>query len=338
MADRAALAGRFLVASGWAGATRRTIAGDASARRYERVTLGQRRAILMDSPPGAADDPADFVKISGHLRGIGLNAPEIHDADLSAGFLLLEDFGDDTFARVLARSPDLETRLYALACDVLVRLQAAGRPDGLADLSADHWADAAMVALDWYRFAVTGDRGDTASLQHVLSDALRRYADGPRVMILRDYHAENLMWLPDRQGLHRAGLLDFQLGQLGQPGYDLVSLLQDARRDVAPSTEADIIARFCAATGADNVAFGESYAVLGIQRALRILGVFARLCLAGGKPGYLGLVPRVWAQLRRNLDALALAPLSELCDSLLPEPTTANLETIARKCAQIPPP
>lgn len=328
----------FLAQIGWDSATRQGLAGDASARRYERLIRGDKTAILMDSPPGVADDPADFVAIAGHLRQIGLSAPEIYFADLQRGYLLLEDFGDDTFARVLLQSPAREADLYALASDVLVRLQAAPAPGGLKDLSAEGWAEAAMLSLEWYRFALTKDRADPEPLRTVLADALHRYADGPRVVILRDYHAENLMWLPDRAALNRAGLLDFQLAQMGQPGYDLVSLLQDVRRDVSPGVEESMLTRFCGATGTDQAAFRHGYAVLGVQRALRILGIFARLCLTEGKPGYIRFIPRVWAHLQRNLVALDLAHLTKMCDSLLPAPDATALETIARQCATPPQP
>ncbi|MDG1281292.1 MAG: phosphotransferase, partial [Pseudorhodobacter sp.] len=149
-----------------------------------------------------------------------------------------------------------------------------------------------------------------------------------------DYHAENLLWLPDRKGLARVGLLDFQLAQMGQPGYDLVSLLQDARRDVPPALEAQMIAQF--SQGRADPDFTASYAVLGAQRALRILGIFARLCLVARKPGYLHLIPRVWGQLQRNLAHPALAPLAQLCTDALPAPTPENLERIRRKCATFP--
>ena len=156
------------------------------------------------------------------------------------------------------------------------------------------------------------------------------------MLILRDFHAENLLWLPGRDGLARVGLLDFQLGQMGQPGYDLVSLLQDARRDVMPGTEATMIARFAAATGADPDRFAAHYAVLGAQRALRILGVFSRLALVLGKPGYLPLIPRVWEQLQRNLAHPALVELKAICDKLLPPPTDDALTRIKSKWPTFP--
>ena len=158
--------------------------------------------------------------------------PAVLDADLQRGFLLLEDLGDGIFARLVAADPTCERQLYTAATDVLLHIHRHPAPQGLPELGPQGWADAAAFALDWYRFAVTGDRVDTTDFIRLLTEAVSTHSNGPRVMILRDYHAENLLWLPDRSDAARVGLLDFQLAQMGQPGYDLVSLLQDARRDV----------------------------------------------------------------------------------------------------------
>ena len=338
MTDRLALSQRFLHAAGWGGAARRPLAGDASDRRYDRLTMAGNSAVLMDAPPGKADDPAVFVAVAAYLSGLGLSAPTVFAQDLTSGFLLLEDLGDGLFAREMARDRGLEPRLYAAATEVLVHLQAAPPAANLADLSATDWAEAAGFALHWYRFAITGDRVNPSNFVTTLAALIDAHANGKRVMILRDYHAENLLWLPVRTGLARVGLLDFQLAQLGQPGYDLVSLLQDARRDVAAGIEAQMCRTMILATGADAAAFHSAYAVLGAQRALRILGVFARLCLVGGKPQYLALMPRVWGHLQRNFAHPALAPMARICASLLPEPTPENLIRIGKQCGQTPAP
>jgi aminoglycoside/choline kinase family phosphotransferase len=335
-ANRQARLAAFLAEAGWGRADRQHLAGDASDRRYERLHLGSATTVLMDNAPGGADDPGAFARMAAHLRDLGLSAPKVLAQDLDQGFLLLEDLGDDLFARLLQVDPARETALCAAAVDVLSHLQGRPAPAGLPALTAADWAEAAVFALDWYAFAATGRKPDPAAFRATLGKALRTHADGPRVLILRDFHADNLLWLPDRTGPGRVGLLDFQLGQMGQPGYDLVSLLQDARRDVAPATEAAMIARFTAASGADPGAFGAAYATLGAQRALRILGVFARLCLVAGKPGYLALIPRVWGQLQRNLAHPALADLRTICDAVLPEPTPELLQVIARQCPPSP--
>ena len=286
----------------------------------------------MDAPPGLAEDVADFTRIDRHLRGIGLSAPLIHAADMENGFLLLEDLGDQVFAGLIARDPAMEAPLCRAAVDVLLHLQDQPPLPDLPDLSASDWADAALLVLEWYRFAITGERVDGQGLQRGAGRSTGPVGRGPRVMILRDYHAENLMWLPDRHGLARVGLLDFQLAQMGQPGYDLVSLLQDARRDVSPEVEAGMMRYFAEAKGLAEAAFAPAYAALGAQRALRIIGIFARLCLAEGKPGYLAKIPRVWGQLHRNLAQPELAALRQVCEALLPPPTAENLKRIEAKC------
>lgn len=321
----------FLARAGWGTAARRFLAGDASDRSYDRLTGAQGTAVLMDAPPGKGDDPAVFLQVAEHLLGLGLSAPRCLARDLDHGFLLLEDFGDGSFARLVAEDPSRELPLYAAATDVLCVLQAGAPMAGLGNLTAADWAEAACLALDCYRKAAVGSVGDRAGFRGALEAAISAHADGPRVMILRDYHAENLLWLPDRTGVARVGVLDFQLAQLGQPGYDLVSLLQDARREVSRETEAAMIRRFKDKTGAD-AGFEAAYAVLGAQRALRILGIFTRLCLVAGKPGYLRLMPRVWGQLQRNLAHPANADLARICTALLPEPKPEILSLIGDAC------
>ena len=324
---------RMLDRAGWGAARRRVLAGDASARRYQRLSLAGQSRILMDAPPGITQEVTDFARIDRHLLEIGLSAPVIYAQDLAAGYMLLEDLGDLVFAGLMAQDAGREAPLCCAAIDAMLHLQSHPALPGLPDLSAVGWAEAALVVLDWYRFAITGDRVDGTALKSGLTAALLTYADGPKVMILRDYHAENLMWLPGRAGLARVGLLDFQLAQMGQPGYDLVSLLQDARRDVSVETERLMLQHFVAAKGLTMAEFAPSYAALGAQRALRILGIFARLCLVEGKSGYVALIPRVWGQLQRNLARPELGALQQICAALLPPPTPENLKRIEGLCS-----
>ena len=332
MTDRRALSTSFLDAAGWGSADRAYLAGDASDRRYDRLALGAKTAVLMDTPPEQGDDPATFLKIAGYLLQHGLSAPRCLAQDLSHGFLLLEDLGDGIFAKLIADDPRLEPRLYRAAVDALIYVQSLPIPADLPNLMAADWAKAAGFALTWYRFAITGQQITADAFEAELTDLLGRHADGPRVVILRDFHAENLLWLPDRVGRAQVGLLDFQLAQLGQPGYDLVSLLQDARRDVSPQTVQQMKIHFIGSGGLNASDFEAAYAVLGAQRALRILGVFARLCLAAGKPGYLALMPRVWVHLQQNLSHPSLVALAKICADMLPEPTTQALALIGSKC------
>ncbi len=200
MPDRAALAAAFLAAAGWQSARRTPLAGDASARSYQRLTRDGARAVLMDAPPGQGEEIAPFVRVAEHLRALGLSAPAILARDDRNGFLLLEDLGDDLYARVIPRRPELEADLYRAAVDVLLRVQAAPPLAGLPDASATDWAEAAAFAVDWYALGATGTAPPRDAFIATLRDVLERHADGPRVMILRDYHAENLLWLPERRG------------------------------------------------------------------------------------------------------------------------------------------
>jgi len=326
----------FLARAGWGAADRTHLAGDASARSYERVRLGGKVAVLMDAPPAAGEGTAEFLRIGAHLAGLGLSSPQVYEADESLGFLLLEDLGDALYSSVLQDDPGLERRLYDAAIDVLLTVQAGPMPGDVPDLSPRDWAMAAGFAPDWYVAAITGQRPDAAGFTAVLAQTLADNADAARVLILRDYHAGNLLWLPDRKGVARVGVLDFQQAQGGQAGYDLVSLLQDARRDVDLATEAAGLARFAAGKGVAVDDLSAAYAALGAQRALRIIGIFARLCLVAGKPAYVAMIPRVWRQLQRNLAHPALRALRAECLALLPEPTAENLSQIEVQCGKNP--
>lgn len=300
----------FLASAGWADAALAPLAGDASDRRYWRLSRGTGRAVLMDTPAGAADDPAAFLRVAAHLAALGLSSPAVLAADAGRGLILLEDLGDALYHAHLARHPADEALIYLVATDALAVLQAAPPLPGIPDLSAQGWATTARAALEW-----RGDAGQAAAVAAALAAALAQY---PRkVMILRDFHAGNLIWLPHRRGPARAGLLDFQTAQTGLPAYDLVSLLQDARRDVAPATQAACIRRFCDLTGRTEAGLSGEYAVAGALRALRILGVFARLA-GRGRPQYLAFLPRVWRDLRINLAHPALADLAAACRALPP--------------------
>lgn len=326
----------FIAATGRAGARRVALAGDASMRRYERIHAGGQTAILMDAPPGSGEDVGPFVAIARHLRAIGLSAPEILAEDRGGGLLMLEDLGDDLYARILAAGTMAEAPIYGPAIDVLAHLQAAAAPPGLPDWGVVEMSRASCLAVEWYARAA-GAAQDPAPLGRAVAEALAAVAEPRAVVVLRDYHAENLIWLPGREGLARVGLLDFQNAEMGQAGYDLVSLVQDARRDVAPETAAAMVLRFAAATGREHGALLRACAALGAQRALRIIGVFARLWLRDGKPGYLRLIPRVWGQLQRNLTEPELGPLARVVAATLPEPSDAVLSAIRDRCTPAPP-
>jgi len=339
--ERAAASTAFLAAAGWSAAHRAPLAGDASMRSYERLTMPSgATAVLMDAPPGSGEDVAAFVRIARHLAGLGLSPPAVLAEDLAGGFLLLEDLGDALFSRVVRAAPECETALYAAAAEVLAELQRHPPPPGLPRLDAETMPEQAAIAFDWYLACGSGcpAAGQArADFVAAMAEALKRLAPvGPApALVLRDYHAENLIWLPDRAGPARVGLLDFQLAHAGHPGYDLVSLVEDARRDVsAPAREA-AVARFAADAGRDRAGLEPALAVLGAQRHLRILGVFARLAKRDGKLRYLDLLPRVWGQLQRALAHPALTDLARTA-APLPPPDAALLARLRTPCGPIP--
>ncbi|WP_306006469.1 aminoglycoside phosphotransferase family protein [Aquicoccus porphyridii] len=340
MSSRDALVAGFLARTDWAGATIAPLAGDASNRRYLRLTHPEHGpAVLMDAPPAKGEDVRPFTRIARHLSSLGLSAPAILAEDEANGFLLLEDLGDNLFARTIPRDPALECPLYEAATDVLLTLHTAPLPPGLAPYSPQLMADLAALAFDWYlAHARAPDPGARADFLAAFLPLLERHAGDQTVLIQRDYHAENLLWLPSRHGPARVGLLDFQDAMTGHPAYDLVSLLQDARRDVPPDIEQAMIARYIAGSSQNRDAFETAYHLLGAQRNLRILGVFARLCIRDGKTHYVDLIPRVWGLLQRDLSHPALARVAPLLRAALPEPTPETLRTLKEKCATIPTP
>lgn len=305
----------FLASVGWGSATVLPLAGDASFRRYFRLVEPDRRAVLMDAPP-SHEDVRPFLRVARMLLGAGFSAPEILGEDLARGFLLIEDFGDRLMGPVLTAEPTLEQGVYAQAVDILTALHDRVAPTGLAPYDRAALVREVMVFADWYAKAAgiaVDEAAYIAAWDEVWQDVLAETAARP-VVTLRDYHAENLMLLerPDVQSL---GLLDFQDALAGHPAYDLVSLLQDARRDVPVALEQAMLDRFA---GPGNAAFRASYEVLGAQRNVKILGVFVRLRDRDRRTGYVERLPRVWDYLDRNLAHPRLAPIRAWFDANVP--------------------
>lgn len=303
----------FLTLAGWQSAQCTPMTGDASARQYARLVHKHRSAILMQVPRDGSTRA--FMDIARYLRLNGLAAPEIYAGQPDEGFLLTEDFGDQRFADVAASDADRAPHLYALATDVLIHLSRVPAMNGLKPYDGRTMAEQAGLIFEW---ALPSQPLPDPDLATPLADALKRAARPfdrmPQVTMLRDYHAENLM-LRDAEGIQAAGLLDFQDAMRAHPAYDLVSLLQDARRDVNPAIEQEMTFRYMAQTDCDSTDFYAAYALYGTGRALRILGIFARLAARDGKARYLDFVPRVRANLERNL---AHPHLSEVAKCLEP--------------------
>ena len=339
MKDRDTLIRQFIDRTDWAGARTAPLAGDASNRRYLRLTDPSTgaTAVLMDAPADRGEDIRPFVHIANYLTSLNLSAPRVLAQDADAGLLLLEDLGDDLFANVIPRDPALENSLYSTATDLLADLHTAQPPAGLETYTPAVMADMAALAFDWYRAALRGpDTKARTAFRTAMHTALAAHATQADVLIQRDYHAQNLLWLPDRAGIARVGLLDFQDAMLGHRAYDLVSLLQDARRDVPAQIETTMLDRYIQTTGQDPAAFRTAYNVLGAQRNLRIVGVFARLCIRDGKAHYVDLIPRVWDYLMRDLTDPALADVARLVRDHLPPPTPETLAKVKDQCATSP--
>ena len=241
MTDRVSLAKQFIAHSGWAESTCTLVAGDASNRRYDRLTnRAGETAIFMDAPPDRGEDVKPFVRIAKYLINCGLSAPKIYHQDDIAGFLLIEDLGDAIFARLMESDPRTETPLYEAATDILIELH-THLTLSLPDCDAEWLTQMTAPAFEWYAHDSDGDI--LQRFRDIFLPLTKKLETSKKVVILRDYHAENLLWLPDRTGIAKVGLLDFQDALLGHPAYDLVSILQDARRDVPQDVEAAMIAR-----------------------------------------------------------------------------------------------
>jgi aminoglycoside/choline kinase family phosphotransferase len=322
MTDRDALIAAFLKRAGWEAAERGRLAGDASFRHYDRLRDGERRAVLMDAPP-PKEDVRPFVRIAMHLERLGYSSPRLLAVDLDNGLLLLEDLGDDTYTRLLESGAD-EAALYALAVDLLADLHGQGEqaiPLGLAPYDDDKLLTEAALLTDWFMPAMLGTgtapavRAEYLSLWRELIPVAQAVPD---TLVLRDFHVDNLMRLP-REGLAACGLLDFQDAVVGPVTYDLMSLLEDARRDLSPQLVAAMtelyLDRF---PHLDRDAFAASWAVLAAQRHAKVIGIFTRLAKRDGKPGYLVHIPRVWRLLEAACAHPALARMKGWLDRHLP--------------------
>jgi aminoglycoside/choline kinase family phosphotransferase len=304
----------FLASCGWGGAEILPLAGDASFRRYFRIVHGDRTAVLMDAPP-EHEDVRPFVAVAEWLAGTGLTAPEILARDLDRGLLLLGDFGDWRLREYLDNDPSREGELYELATDVLVHLHQHEPMPGLPPHGLDQWLEELKLFTDWYCPAVglSVNSGDYCAAWTKVLEPVARDGLGP-VTVLRDYHAENVMLVKDREGVAHFGLLDFQDALAGHPAYDLASVLEDARRDVPADIERLMLDRYIAATG-NAQAFERAYWALAAQRNTRILGVFTRLWKRDNKPHYTQFQPRMWGLLERDLARPGLEPVRDWFDA-----------------------
>lgn len=334
---------RLLTETGFDAAQRMPLAGDASTRRYERLILPDRRAILMDAPRSAESAPCPpgatpterrtmgwnatarlaasrveaFVAVAAYLESLGLAPPEIYGADCEAGYAVIEDLGDSLYAQIIPQGAD-EVVLYQEAARVLARVHQAGSPARLQGKAGAAWPlldyDALALEVNADLFVEWLPRAADVRIDDAARARWERVRDGlivkalgfPRAFTIRDYHAENLLWLPERDGLKRVGLLDFQDAVRGWRAWDFAMLLHDARRDVGDAAAEAAIRAYLDATGVGDAEFRRELAVLGAINAMRILGVFSRLAGRDGKQRYLSFMPREWGHLARTLQHPAL--------------------------------
>ncbi len=360
MSDRETEIIAFLERAGWDEAKRHKLPGDASTRRYEKLKLGAKKAVLMDAPKGAeapsepegaspemraklgynalarlaGPNPEAFGAIAKELKMRGFSAPAIMAQDQDLGFMLLEDLGSELFARVLEEEPQKEDQLYKAAIDTLAAIYRSSFPAKMHSGAKQWWVRdydqhalqaEADLFLDWFGADFDKDISEKAKAKwYAIWGELWPLLDKhPKGLALRDFHAENLFWLPKRQSVARVGLIDFQDGLFAHPAYDLVSLLEDARRDVAPELHEPLIKRFCEKAGLKyDEDFKAAYAVMGAQRNAKILGIFVRLAKRDGKPHYRDLIPRVAQHFVRDLAHPALADLKTWVETNLPETFT----------------
>jgi aminoglycoside/choline kinase family phosphotransferase len=343
---------KFLRDAGWGAAMQEPLPGDASTRRYTRLRLDGRTALLMDQPQDAETPAAPanatpderralgynavarlagadcerFIAAAEFLRAHGLSAPAIYAADPANGFVLIEDFGDTLYADVLARGED-EHALYASAIDALAKLHVAEAPASLPRNKPLHaYDETALLAetdlmTEWFLPLALNRKPHVEEIsehRQLWRNALKPILNASPVFVHRDYHAQNLLWLGGREGAARVGLIDFQDAVAGTKSYDLISLLEDARRDVSPELAEAMTKRYLSAMSLDEGLHRAEMAVMAAQRNAKIAGIFARLHTRDSKPRYLSYLPRVWGYLNRDLEHPALAPLKKWYDKTIP--------------------
>ncbi|MGH6878312.1 MAG: aminoglycoside phosphotransferase family protein [Rhizomicrobium sp.] len=363
--ERGEAARAFLAAAGWDDASVTALPGDASTRQYFRVRRNGESAMLMDQPQNAEAVPcppmatpeerqalgynavarlagADcgrFIAAAQFLRSRGLAAPEIYADDAGNGFVLLEDLGDDLYADVLDTGVD-EEMLYGAAIDAIACLHVDRAPPQLSPdaLLYDYDLTACLAETDlmteWFMPLALGRRASADEMEEhrgLWREAIAVVGSQGPVFVHRDYHAQNLFWLPRRSGAGRVGMIDFQDALAGTRSYDVISLLEDARRDVAPELAAAMKERYLAAMKAegrelDRESWTAEAAVMAAQRNAKIAGIFARLASRDGKPRYLAHLPRVWTYLESDLAHPALGRLRAWYDRVIPRETRSAVQ------------
>lgn len=311
------------------------IAGDASFRSYYRYPHKGSTAVMMDAPPEDGEDCRPFVFVGRWLKAQGWSAPEIFAEDVTQGFLLLEDLGDDLFKPLIEKGTVRGEVLYGAALDLLVEAASIPAPHEIPPYDEAALGREVELLTAYYWPLAHGAKLSPAARDDFMKAWAKLWPLVARpakpVLVMRDYHAENLIWLPKRQGVARVGLLDFQDALAGHPAYDLISLADDARRDVSPKERAFMFDHYAAGRLAldpsfDRIKFETAAEILAAQRNTKIIGIFARLAVRDGKPLYLNLIGRVWNYLTANLEHAVMADVKAWFDEHCPPDTRKNVE------------
>lgn len=277
------------------------LASDMSLRQYYRLRAPKR--VLMDAP--APENPKQFIQVAEYLQQCGLRAPSILEHCLENGFVLLEDFGDHTFTKILKKTPEKEKELYHTSISVLKHLHqhALEKPKFIPLYSVEKLLIETEIFIDWYWKAVTGEDPKPLlkqDFQNQWKKAFENCPPTPQSLVLRDFHVDNLMIVDEQEGIKRCGLLDFQDAMWGSVVYDVISLLEDARRDITASVEEEMWQYFLESIPASqHEGYRTAATILGAGRHTKIIGVFTRYAMRQGRKDYLCHLPRLWKYLER---------------------------------------
>ncbi len=315
------VAKRFLEAKGILDYKIKKVAGDASFRSYYRIFTADKEFILMYAPP-SHEDIKPFIKIDKFLVKNKFSAPKIFAIDYKKGFILLEDFGDDTYGKVLARKSEIDLKvtelyLYKNAVDCLVELHKIEVPKDVSFYNEELLLREVMLFIDWYlplkKLPITEE--EKQKFKNLWLEIFAHLDKKNQVLVLRDFHADNLMILQKRKLCRKVGLLDFQDAVIGSKAYDLVSLLEDARRDLVEENRNKVFQYYLEKLQCEKESFVTDYEILSLQRNIKIIGIFARLSVRDGKHNYLNLLPRVIDLVKKRM-LLKSEVLKEMCKLL----------------------
>ena len=316
--------GEFLITSGWANSQRDTLEADASSRKYERLRSGSNQALLMICPP-EGENIYEFIKVTNYLLEKKYSVPIIFSKDPKKGLLIIEDFGDTTFMRAAGKTVE-DSLLYSSALEVLIKMHSNQSRDwsrlNLPAYNTNLLLEELSIFCEWYLPNFLKNKalkGAIADFQKIWIRLISEYLVLEPTLVLRDFHADNLFWLPKRKGEQRCGLIDYQDAVIGSPTYDLMSLLEDARRDIPTDLynkiKGDYILAF---PDLDITKFNKEFALLSAQRHCKVLGIFSRLCQRDNKNKYLEHMPRVWHLLEKSCQSAFLAPLETWLNEFIP--------------------